>query len=132
MILEVYVKIFEYLETCCLMSNIQAIDEKILSLNYDEYKAEIISIDAQDSFNLGVQVLVTGYLIGKDNNKKHFAQTFFLAPQERGGYFVLNDIFRYIEKVEHPEADLVAVEDVDVPFAPEQGTDYPSVLSFFT
>lgn len=39
----------------------------------------------------GVIVLVTGYLIGKDSDKRTFAQSFFLAPQENG-FFVLNDV----------------------------------------
>lgn len=44
-------------------------------------------------------LLVTGCLTGRDNVRKKFTQTFFLAPQEKG-YFVLNDIFRYIEESE--------------------------------
>lgn len=102
-------------------AKLQAINDKILALNYGEFRAEIKSIDAQDSFNLGVQVLVTGYLTGKDNMMRDFAQTFFLAPQDRGGYFVLNDIFRYVEKVKHPDANQVSVKDGEVPLTPEQG-----------
>ena len=77
----------------------QAINEKILSLNYEDYTAEIKTADAQDSFEKGVIVLVTGCLTGKDNVRKKFSQTFFLAPQDNG-YFVLNDIFRYVEDKE--------------------------------
>ena len=78
----------------------QAINEKILSLNYEDYTAEIKTADAQDSFEKGVIVLVTGCLTGKDNVRKKFTQTFFLAPQDKGGYFVLNDVFRYVEEKE--------------------------------
>lgn len=60
-------------------------------------KAEIISIDAQESHNKGVLVLVTGYLTGKDSLRRHFTQSFFLATQDKG-YYVLNDIFRYIKE----------------------------------
>ncbi|XVF11780.1 hypothetical protein REPUB_Repub08aG0057500 [Reevesia pubescens] len=77
----------------------QAINEKVLSLNYEDYTAEIKTADAQDSFEKGVIVLVTGCLTGKDNVRKKFAQTFFLAPQDKG-YFVLNDVFRYVEEKE--------------------------------
>ncbi|KAG9440544.1 hypothetical protein H6P81_020709 [Aristolochia fimbriata] len=77
-----------------------AIDEKIRSLDYSESRAEIKTVDAQESLNGGVLVLVTGYLTGKDNVKKNFTQSFFLAPQDKG-YFVLNDIFQYVEDVEH-------------------------------
>lgn len=72
------------------------INKKILSLGYDELSAEIISVDAQESYGGGVLVLVTGFMIGKDAIKKKFTQCFFLAPQEKG-YFVLNDVFRYVD-----------------------------------
>lgn len=85
----------------------QGINEKILSLNYKDYIAEIKTADAQQSFGEGVIVLVTGYLTGRDNVRKKFAQSFFLAPQEKG-YFVLNDVFRYVED-ESAEAAPVSV-----------------------
>lgn len=80
----------------------QGINEKILSLNFKEFKAEIKTADAQKSHNEGVTVLVTGCLTGKDNLRRKFAQSFFLAPQEIG-FFVLNDVFRYVEDHEPSE-----------------------------
>ena len=41
-------------------------------------------------------MLVTGCLTGKDNLRRKFAQSFFLAPQDNG-LFILNDVFRYVE-----------------------------------
>lgn len=52
-------------------------------------------MDAQESYGGGVLVLVTGCMIGKDRIKQKFTQCFFLAPQEKG-YFVLNDVLRYV------------------------------------
>lgn len=77
----------------------QAINDKILSLNYEDCIAEIKTADAQESYEKGVIVLVTGCLTGKDNVRKKFTQTFFLAPQDKG-YFVLNDVFRFVEESE--------------------------------
>lgn len=75
-----------------------AIDEKIRSMDYNECQTKIKTIDAQESLDGGVIVLVTGYLIGKDFMKKDFTQTFFLATQDNdNSYYVLNDIFRYVE-----------------------------------
>ncbi|ERN10065.1 ras GTPase-activating protein-binding protein 1 [Amborella trichopoda] len=79
------------------ITTMQAINDKILSLDYGNSRAEIKTVDAQESFNLGVLVLVTGYLTGKDNVRRNFTQSFFLAPQDKG-YFVLNDVFRYVEE----------------------------------
>lgn len=98
----------------------QAINEKILSLDYGEYRAELKTVDAQESFNGGVTVLVTGYLTGKDNVSRNFAQSFFLAPQDKG-YFVLNDIFRYMEDVSHPDGNQRFGDDVQAPVTPDQG-----------
>ncbi|KAL3615950.1 hypothetical protein CASFOL_040244 [Castilleja foliolosa] len=102
-------------------TTMQDIDAKIVALNYGDFKAEIKSVDAQDSFNGGVDVLVTGYLTGKDNTVRTFAQSFFLAPQDKG-YFVLNDIFRYVDTAPTVNPTLVAevaVPDVVVPVTDE-------------
>ncbi|MCD7450622.1 GTPase activating protein (SH3 domain) binding protein [Datura stramonium] len=39
--------------------------------------------------------MVTACLIGQDDSRKSFSQSFFLAPQDTG-YYILNDIFRFI------------------------------------
>ncbi|KAL6136632.1 hypothetical protein ACLB2K_061927 [Fragaria x ananassa] len=78
------------------VTTMQGINDQILSFDYKEYKAEIETADAQNSYKDGVTVLVTGCLTSKDNLKRKFAQSFFLAPQENG-FFVLNDVFRYVE-----------------------------------
>ncbi|XP_039058094.1 nuclear transport factor 2-like isoform X3 [Hibiscus syriacus] len=98
------------------VTTIQAINEKVLSLNYEDYTAEIKTVDAQDSFEKGVIVVVSGCLTGKDNIRKKFTQTFFLAPQDNG-YFVLNDVFRYI-------ADTELQNNVLVNEISEQGSTY--------
>ncbi|BBG94334.1 Nuclear transport factor 2 family protein with RNA binding domain, RRM-RBD-RNP motifs, partial [Prunus dulcis] len=59
---------------------------------------QILSADYQFSLNGGVIILVTGHLTGKDNVQRKFTQTFFLAPQDTG-FFVLNDIFKYVDGV---------------------------------
>ncbi|KAA8541045.1 hypothetical protein F0562_025008 [Nyssa sinensis] len=101
------------------VTTMKAINDKILSLDYKKYKAEIKTADAQDSYKEGVIVLVTGCLTGKDHVRRKFTQTFFLAPQEKG-YFVLNDVFRYIEESESLENSSLSVNGVndDDPTAP--------------
>ncbi|KVI12244.1 Nuclear transport factor 2 [Cynara cardunculus var. scolymus] len=102
-----------------ITTTMDAIDAKILSLNYGDFRAEIRSVDAQESLNGGVNVLVTGYLTGKDNVQRNFTQSFFLAPQDKG-FFVLNDMFRYMENANHPEGDNPPTEDEATPVTPEQ------------
>ncbi|KAF8378579.1 hypothetical protein HHK36_029925 [Tetracentron sinense] len=101
------------------VTTMQAINDKILSLDYKDYKAEIETADAQNSYKEGVLVLVTGCLTGKDNVRRKFTQSFFLAPQDKG-YFVLNDVFRYVEENEPLEINVVSVisNDGNAPTAP--------------
>ncbi|KAK4838846.1 hypothetical protein QYF36_016921 [Acer negundo] len=97
-----------------ITTTMQAINDKILSLDHGEFCAEIINLDAQESYNGGVLVFVTG----KDNVKRKFTQSFFLAPQERG-YFVLNDVFRYVDDANH--GNQTSINNVEDPITPEQG-----------
>ncbi|KAI4343975.1 hypothetical protein L6164_011256 [Bauhinia variegata] len=90
----------------------QAINEKILSLNYEDYTAEIKTSDAQESYGKGVIVLVTGSLTGKDDVRRKFSQTFFLAPQDKG-YYVLNDVFRFVEESNTSQSNSVPVNVIN-------------------
>ncbi|XP_022758738.1 putative G3BP-like protein isoform X2 [Durio zibethinus] len=107
-----------------ITTTMQAIDEKILSLGYGEFTAEITTVDAQDSHNGGVLVLVTGYLTGKDKVKRKFTQSFFLAPQDKG-YFVLNDVFRYVDEAKHQSGSQDPVNNIEASLTPEQDP-YPA------
>ncbi|KAK9272392.1 hypothetical protein L1049_002764 [Liquidambar formosana] len=102
------------------VTTMQGINEKILSLDYKDYKAEIKTADAQKSHMDGVMVLVTGCLTGKDNLRRNFTQSFFLAPQDVG-YFVLNDVFRYVEDSEPLKTDkVIEIDDsTSVPLTPD-------------
>lgn len=115
----------------------QGINDKICSFDYKNYKAEIKTADAQESYKDGVIVLVTGCLTGMDDIRRKFTQTFFLAPQDKG-YFVLNDVFRYVEDSEPLESNKVVVNGIhDAPLAsitPDPGNVYfvfswPIILS---
>ncbi|XP_057509426.1 nuclear transport factor 2-like isoform X2 [Actinidia eriantha] len=105
--------------TMSITTTMQAINAKILSLNYGEYSTEIKSVDAQESYNGGVHVLVTGHLAGKDIKIRNFTQTFFLAPQDKG-YFVLNDMVRYVEDINHHNGNQNSNNDVEALLTPEQ------------
>ncbi|CAN0897686.1 Nuclear transport factor 2 [Linum grandiflorum] len=66
-----------------------------MSLNFAAI--EIKTINSIESWNGGVLVMVSGSVKTKDfSGRKKFVHTFFLAPQETG-YFVLNDIFQFID-----------------------------------
>jgi hypothetical protein len=102
------------------------IHDKVMSLDYSDFKAEIKTVDSQESLMGGVLVMVSGSLSTKSTGKRNFTQTFFLAPQEKG-YFVLNDIFRYLDEaplVSKPAPSLPngVAEPPLAPYVPEPGT----------
>ncbi|KAI3924866.1 hypothetical protein MKW98_031117 [Papaver atlanticum] len=90
-----------------IRSGQSAINQKILSLNSKDYKAEIKTADAQYSHKDGVIVLVTECLTGKDKVGRKFT-VIFLAPQQKG-YYVRNYAFRCLDEgqVLKPETFLV-------------------------
>jgi hypothetical protein len=91
----------------------QQIHSLVMSLSYTGI--EIKTAHSLESWNGGVIVMVSGLVQIKDfSGKRKFVQTFFLAPQEKG-YFVLNDIFHFIEDepVHHHPAVLLAHSNLD-------------------
>src|ERR1700712_2455358 len=100
------------------------IQERIRELDFQDCKVRVSNVDSQASYdNIVIQVI--GETSNKSAELKKFVQTFVLAQQPTG-YFVLNDIFRYIneegeeENIEHPEEETAAgplVEDVEMPKA---------------
>ncbi|KAI4345895.1 hypothetical protein L6164_012981 [Bauhinia variegata] len=97
-------------ETATAMLQIHSL---VMSLNYTGI--EIKTIHSLESWSGGVIVMVSGSLQIKDYSpRRKFMQTFFLAPQEKG-FFVLNDIFHFVEEepVHHHQAVLLAQSNLD-------------------
>jgi len=82
----------------------------------------VLNVDSQASFsNIVVQVI--GEMSNKSEPHHKFVQTFVLAEQPNG-YFVLNDIFRYLNEDEDE-----IVDDEEEPQQPEIPTEEPSTLA---
>jgi hypothetical protein len=77
----------------------QGISAQIMSTDYTGYVIELQTVDAQASHVGGVLILVTGSFTTPVAVKKKFTQSFFLAPQGNGAYFVLNDMFRFVSEM---------------------------------
>jgi hypothetical protein len=84
----------------------QEIHHKIMSLGFEDCKVYISNVDSQSSAEGGIIVQVIGEMSNAGGPWRKFAQTFFLAEQPNG-YFVLNDICRYL-KEEGDEAEVSA------------------------
>ncbi|MCO5607114.1 hypothetical protein L7F22_061306 [Adiantum nelumboides] len=74
-----------------------------MSMGYEECKAEIVTVDSSRSIGSSVLVMVMGVMhMHRSNGRRNFVQIFLLTPQERGGSYVLNDIFRYLDDEAQP------------------------------
>ncbi|WVO21957.1 uncharacterized protein IAS62_003277 [Cryptococcus decagattii] len=109
----------------------QEIHDRILQIGYNQCKVYIHSMDSQSSADGGIIILVLGELSNNHQSWRKFSQTFFLAEQP-GGYFVLNDIFRYLrEDVDEDEsAPQETIQPQDEPVQPEVAAEkLPEVTS---
>ncbi|KAL8974410.1 MAG: hypothetical protein Q9197_001347 [Variospora fuerteventurae] len=96
----------------------RAINERIKELDIQDCKVRVSNVDSQESFkNIVVQVI--GEMSNKAAPHRKFVQTFVLAEQPNG-YFVLNDIFRYIEDEEED------FEPEEPPATQAAGTEEPA------
>jgi hypothetical protein len=98
----------------------QAISEKIKSLDFQDCKVRVLNVDSQASFtNIVVQVI--GEMSNKSEPHHKFVQTFVLAEQPNG-YFVLNDIFRYL----NDDEDEIVEDEQPQPEVPAEEAPTPA------
>ncbi|XP_010489704.1 PREDICTED: putative G3BP-like protein [Camelina sativa] len=64
---------------------------------------EVTSVTSQDSHSRCIFVDVCGDITSRERPPRNFTQIFFLAPQEIG-YFVYNDVFRFLDMSEANDA----------------------------
>ncbi|KAF2273682.1 uncharacterized protein EI97DRAFT_149472 [Westerdykella ornata] len=81
----------------------KSINDRIKELDFHDTKVRVTNVDSQGSDdNIVIQVI--GQISNKGEPHKRFVQTFVLAAQTHG-YFLLNDIFRYLaDETEEEEA----------------------------
>lgn len=72
----------------------KAIADRIKELNIQDAKVRVTNVDSQES-GRDIVAQVIGEMSNKGLPHRKFVQTFILAEQPNG-YYVLNDIFRYI------------------------------------
>ena len=99
-----------------------------MSLGFENCKVFISNVDSQSSAEGGIIVQVIGEMSNAGGPWRKFAQTFFLAEQP-SGYYVLNDIFRYLkeEEDEAEEADPSIQSNPNAP--PQQSNTLPPPMN---
>jgi chemotaxis protein histidine kinase CheA len=96
----------------------KAINERIKELDFKDTKVRVTNVDSQGS-DANIVIQVIGEISNQGQPHKRFVQTFVLAEQTNG-YFVLNDIFRYL--ADEPEEE----EDQQEQAAPANGVTEPA------
>ncbi|KAJ4293271.1 hypothetical protein N0V90_008553 [Kalmusia sp. IMI 367209] len=91
----------------------KAINDRIKELEFQDTKVRVTNVDSQGS-DANIVIQVIGEISNKSQPHKRFVQTFVLAEQTNG-YFVLNDIFRYL--AEEPEEEEELQPDASAPTA---------------
>ncbi|KAG0201878.1 hypothetical protein BGX33_010058 [Mortierella sp. NVP41] len=74
----------------------QEIHSKIVELDFEDCKVLVSNLDCQGSTHGGIVVQVLGEMSNRGGPAQKFVQTFFLAEQPKG-YYVHNDIFRFLK-----------------------------------
>ncbi|KAL4991594.1 hypothetical protein BDW68DRAFT_184772 [Aspergillus falconensis] len=88
----------------------KAIQEKFKQLDFQDCKVRVLNVDAQASFE-NILISVIGEISNKQEPSRKFVQTFVLAEQPNG-YYVLNDVFRYLVDEEEVAEEAAISSDV--------------------
>jgi len=82
---------------------VQAIQEQIVSCDYEGASFDVMSFAAQScntSSEDGAFIMVTGFLTCKDKQvRRRFVQSLYLARRQDRSYAIVNDFLRYIDSI---------------------------------
>ncbi|KAG0198509.1 hypothetical protein BGX28_008044 [Mortierella sp. GBA30] len=101
-----------------------AIRDKIVQLDFEDCKVLLRNLDCQSSLNGGIVIQVLGEMSNRGGPAQKFVQTFFLAEQPKG-FYVLNDIFRYLKDDTEEDYEEATTEES----VPENSTEQPAHLA---
>nr|GMD27399.1 putative G3BP-like protein [Ipomoea batatas] len=86
------------------VTTLDGIREMIMASDFKGCLVEVEDVHSQDSLQGSILVVVTGLATGEDNSQRKFSQTFVLAKHNTG-FFVINDILRFLDDKEPKSAD---------------------------
>ncbi|KAL0479851.1 nxt3 [Acrasis kona] len=101
-----------------LATGLEDIKDRIARLvgEEEDAKVKLVFVDSQKSLDGGVFVSVEGQISFKTEEPlKKFTQSFLLVPQQPTGYFVMNDVFRFVSPSSSTAATSSEVGDLNVP-----------------
>ncbi|KAG5458403.1 MAG: hypothetical protein BJ554DRAFT_1373 [Olpidium bornovanus] len=104
----------------------QGIHQKYLDLKFEDCRVLVTNVDSSPSLEGSIFIQVLGELTNRGEPAHKFAQSFLLAKQANG-YYVLNDIFRYLkdEVDSEYEGEDEAEENVKSTAIPEPAKPLP-------
>ena len=115
----------EMVETC---HGQQEIQEAVKQWNLYNAKVIISNVDSQSSLHGSILVTVLGELDVNGSGARKFNQTFVLAEQP-AGYYVYNDVFRYLKEPDYDVVEDEVPHEVSVLSSSKDEKVEPSALS---
>ncbi|KAI8637893.1 hypothetical protein BD408DRAFT_352865 [Parasitella parasitica] len=104
----------------------EEIRKKIEECKFEDCKVLITQVDSQTSANNGILIQALGEMCNQNGPSQKFSQTFFLATQPNG-YYVLNDIFRFLK--DEVEIDYYTVDHEEAGSAPAVPTAVTPIVN---
>ncbi|KAJ0506684.1 putative Ras GTPase-activating protein-binding protein [Helianthus annuus] len=112
-------------------TTLQGINDDIMASNIKQWNPDLTTVHAQDSVMESVFVGVLGYLTDNAGVERNFTQTFVLAPQEGGGFYVHNDFLQFLDVIMSSIASLPAWQQAPNKKAEAKNVSYTSLVSSF-
>lgn len=91
-------------------------------MGFQDCKVYVSNVDSQSSASGGIIIQVLGEMSNNSGPWRKFTQTFFLAEQPNG-YFVLNDIFRYLKDEDQADEQADEVNE-DIRYDEKEAHDH--------
>ncbi|KAJ0868170.1 putative Ras GTPase-activating protein-binding protein [Helianthus annuus] len=110
-------------------TTLQGINDDIMASNIKQWNPDLTTVHAQDSVMESVFVGVLGYLTDNAGVERNFTQTFVLAPQEGGGFYVHNDFLQFLDVIMSSIASLPAWQQAPNKKAEAKNVSYTSLLT---
>ncbi|ORX69942.1 NTF2-domain-containing protein [Linderina pennispora] len=92
-------------------NGLQEISAAIASQKFSNCKIHVSNVDIMSAIKGNIVIQVIGEMSNDGQASRRFAQTFLLAEQV-GGYYVHNDILRYLKEEEDVEDEVEQAEEV--------------------
>nr|XP_043626677.1 nuclear transport factor 2-like [Erigeron canadensis] len=113
------------------VTTLENIDREILVSNIKEWNPNLSTMHAQESIMNSVIVGLTGSFTDTDDVTRNFSETFYLAQQASGGFYVHNHFLNFID-VNNISESSPSLADAATPLSAQQANEKANESSLET